>query len=77
MSVDAETKMVSRIRFETDAPGVGPMTMTARFSDFQEYGGVMLATKGTVEMPGVIAIETRYTTVELNGEVDHSIFERP
>ena len=77
MSVDVETKMVSQVRFETEAPGVGPMTITAGFSDFQEYGGVMFTTKGTFDMFGAIAIETRYTAVELNGEVDHSIFEKP
>ena len=77
ISVDAETKLVSRIRFDTITPGVGPMTVTADASEYKEHNGVMVASQTTVDMPGLIRIETRYTTVELNVEVDHSIFEKP
>ena len=75
--VDAETKMVSRIMFDTDVPQARRVTITAEASGYEEHNGVMLATRSTVDVPGLITIEARYTTVELNVEVDHSIFEKP
>jgi len=75
--VDAETKMVSRIMFDTDVPQAGRVTITAEASGYEEHDGVMLPTRNTVDVPGFVTIETRFTIVELNGEVDHSIFEKP
>lgn len=75
--VDAETKLVSRIRFDTDYPQVGTVTITAETSAHEEHNGVMFATRSSLDIPGLFTIETHYTTVELNGEVDHSIFEKP
>ena len=75
--VDAETRLVSRIMFDTDIPQAGRVTITGEASGYEEYNGVMLPMRNTVDVPGFVTIETRYTTVELNGEVDHSIFEKP
>ena len=76
-SVDAETKLVSRITFDTDIPQAVRVTITAEASGYEEHNGVLLAMLATVDIPGFVTIETRYTTVELNGEVDHSILEKP
>ena len=75
--VDAETKLVSRIMFDTEVPQAGRVTITAEASEYEEHDGVMLPMRNTVDVPGFVTIETHYTTVELNGEVDHSIFEKP
>ena len=76
-SVDAETKLVSRITFDTDIPQAVRVTIMAEASGYEEHNGVLLAMRATVDIPGFVTIETRYTTVELNGEVDHSILEKP
>ncbi len=68
---------MSRIRFDTDYPQVGTVTITSESSAYEEVDGVMLATRSSVDIPGLFTIETTYTAVELNGEVDHSIFEKP
>ena len=72
--VDADTMLVSRIQFADDVPGIG--AVTADMSDYEEHGGVMWAVSHRVETQGV-TIKNRITVVEVNGEVDHSIFDRP
>ncbi len=75
--VDAETLLVSRIQFAGEAPGMGPVTVTADASDYEEHGGVMWPTSSTIEVEGAFRIDMRVDAVEINGEVDQSIFERP
>ena len=75
--IDAETLLVSRIQFASEAPGVGTVTMTADASDYEEHGGVMWATSSTIEVEGAFRIDMRVDAVEIDGEVDQSIFERP
>ena len=75
--IDAETLLVSRIQFASEAPGVGTVTVTADASDYEEHGGVMWATSSTIEVEGAFRIDMRVDAVEIDGEVDQSIFERP
>ena len=75
--VDAETKLISQISFETDMPQIGTVKITGGYSDYEEYDGAMLATHISLEIPGFATIDTRLTTTEINVEVDHSIFEKP
>ena len=75
--VDAETKLISQISFETDMPQIGTVKITGGFSEYEEYDGAMLATHTSLEIPGFPTIDTRLTTTEINVEVDHSIFEKP
>ena len=75
--VDAETLLVSRIQFASEAPGVGAVTVIADASDYEEHGGVMWATSSTIEVEGAFRIDMRVDAVEIDGEVDHSIFEKP
>ena len=77
IAVDAETKLVSRVRFETDVPQAGRVTITAEASGYEEHNGVMFAARASLDVPGLITIDTHYMTTELNVEVDHSIFEKP
>ena len=75
--VDMETKLVSRVQFETDVPQGGVVMITADSSDYEDHGGVMFATRNVIDVPGFVRTDIRFSTTELNGEVDHSIFERP
>ena len=75
--VDAETMLVSRIQFTNEVPGMGAVTVTADASDYEEHGGVMWSATNTVEVQGALRIDMSIAEVEINGEVDQSIFERP
>ena len=75
--VDAETKIVTRVRFEMDNLQGGTVEATADSLAYEAFDGVMMPTRITVDIPGIATIDTRYTTTELNVEVDHSIFEKP
>lgn len=75
--VDAETKLISQISFETDMPQIGTVKITGGYSEYEEYNGAMLATRTSLEIPGFATIDTRFTTTEINVEVDHTIFEKP
>ena len=75
--VDADTKMVSRSMFDADIPDLGNLTITADTSGYEEHGGVMLPSDNSVDIPGAYTMDIRYTTIEINVEVDHSIFEKP
>ena len=75
--VDAETMLVSRIQFTNEVPGMGAVTVMADASDYEEHGGVMWSTSNTVEVQGALRIDMRIAAVEINGEVDQSIFEKP
>jgi hypothetical protein len=75
--VDAETKMVSRTMFDADLPDIGTVTLTADTPAYEEHGGVMLVSATSTDIPGAFTIDTRYSTIEINVEVDHSIFEKP
>lgn len=75
--VDADTMLVSRIEFTGEASGMGPVTVTVDTTDYEEHGGVMWSTRNTVEVEGAFRIDQHVAAVEINGEVDHSIFEKP
>ena len=75
--VDAETLLVSRIQFANEVPGMGTMTVIADASDYEEHGGVMWSASNTVEIEGAFRIDMSIAAVEINGEVDPSIFEKP
>ena len=75
--VDAETKLISQVSFETDMPQIGTVKITGGYSEYEEYNGAMLATRTSLEIPGFATIDTRFTTTEIDVEVDHSIFEKP
>ena len=75
--VDAETLLVSRIQFANEVPGMGTLTVTADASDYEEHGGVMWSATNTVEVEGAFRIDMSIDAVDINGEVDQSIFEKP
>ncbi len=75
--VDAESLLVSRIQFTNEVPGIGPVTVTADASDYEEHGGVLWSAGNTVEVQGAFRIDMRIDAVEINGDVDHSVFEKP
>ena len=75
--VDAETMLVSRIQFTNEVPGMGAVTVTAGASDYEEHGGVMWSAGNTVDIQGALTIDMSIDAVEINGEVDQSIFEKP
>ena len=75
--VDAETLLVSRIQFANEVPGMGTLTVTADASDYEEHGGVMWSASNTVEVEGAFRIDMSIDAVEINAEVDQSIFEKP
>ena len=75
--VDADTGLVSRIQFASEVPGMGTLTVTADASDYEEHGGVMWSATNTVEVEGAFRIAMSIDAVEINGEVDPSIFEKP
>ena len=75
--VDADTLPMSRIQFANEVPGLGTVTVTADASDYEEHGGVMWPASNTIEVEGALTIDMRITGVEINGEVDQSIFEKP
>ena len=75
--VDADTMLVSRIQFASEVPGMGPVTVTADTSDYEEHGGVMWPAANSVEVQGALRIDMRIAAVEINGAVDHSIFDKP
>ncbi len=75
--VDAESLLVSRIQFASEVPGIGMQTVTADPADYEEHGGVMWAASTVIDVQGAFGIDMRIDAVEINGEVDHSIFEKP
>lgn len=75
--VDADTMLVSRIEFVTEAPGVGPVTWVADASDYEEHAGVLWSAGNTIEVEGAFRMDLRFAEVEVNGEVDHAIFDKP
>jgi hypothetical protein len=75
--VDADTMLVSRIQFTSEVPGMGPVTVMADASDYEEHGGVMWSASNTIEVQGALQIDMRIAAVEINGEVDHSVFDKP
>lgn len=75
--VDAETLLVSRIQFSNEVPGMGTVAVTADASDYEEHGGVLWSAGNVVEVQGAFRIDMRIDAVEINGAVDHSIFEKP
>ena len=77
MLVDVETKMLRRVRFEIDNPAGGTVEASMDTLDYEAFDGVMMPTRTTLDIPGVVTIDTMFTTTELNVEVDHSIFEKP
>lgn len=75
--VDAGTMLVSRIEFATEAPGMGPVTWVAEASDYEEHGGVLWSASNTIEVEGAFRMDVRFDGVEVNGEIDHAIFDKP
>ena len=75
--VDADTMLVSRIQITEDVPGMGAVTVTGDRYDYEEHGGVLWPLGNRVELPGALTIDARVSVVEVNGEVNHLIFERP
>ena len=75
--VDADTMLVSRVQFTSEVPGMGPVMVMADASDYEEHGGVMWSASNTIEVQGALRIDMRIAAVEINGEVDHSIFDKP
>ena len=75
--VDADTLLMSRIQFANEVPGLGTVTVTADASDYEEHGGVMWSASNTIEVEGALTIDMSITAVEINGEVDPSIFDKP
>ena len=51
--------------------------MTLDLEVYQEHGGVLFTTITGLAIPGAFSLDTVYDTVEVNGEVDHNIFEKP
>ena len=74
--VDAETKLVSRTMLDLYIPELGNVTITSDMS-YEEHGGVMLVSASSTDIPGAYTVDTRYTTIEINVDVDHSVFEKP
>ena len=71
--VDADTMLVSRIKRSAD-----DVLVTVDMYDYEEHGGVMWALGSRVETQGIPAtVDVRTSVIEVNGEVDHSIFDRP
>ncbi len=75
--IDADTMLLSRIQFDTEVPQLGTVRITVDYSDYEEHGGVKLPTRQLLDVPGAITVDTRYTTTEINVDVDPSIFEKP
>ena len=75
--VDAGTLLVSRVQFANEVPGMGTLTVTADAADYEEHGGVMWSAANRVDVEGAFTIDMQVTAVEVNGEVDHAIFEKP
>ena len=75
--VDTETYLVSRMTVDTSLPQLGTVRMTLDVEGYQEHGGVLFPTITGLAIPGAFSLDTVYDTVEVNGEVDHNIFEKP
>ena len=75
--VDADTMLLSRFEFNTTVPQLGTVRITGDYSDYEDHGGVKLPTRQLLDVPGAFTVDTRYTTTEINVEVDQSIFEKP
>lgn len=75
--VDAATKLVFRVQSNTELPQLGPVTITADSVDYTEQGGVMWPARSLLDIPGLVTIDSRFNSTELNVDVDQSIFEKP
>lgn len=74
--LDAEYFVTIGRKEKTSIPGMGEVEIVTSVSDYKEVGGLMLphATSGTSSM-GTQTMT--FTTIEVNQEVDPSIFEMP
>jgi zinc protease len=70
--VDPETGRVIRTT-KTGPQGI----QVIDFSDFKEFDGVTFPSKGTISVGGQEAGSFELKTMELNPEIDESIFEKP
>lgn len=75
--IDKKTMLVSQMIFDQDNPQMGPMTITAKASDYKEFGGVKMATVNTIELGDMMSLVTTFTETTINGDIDESIFEYP
>lgn len=55
---------------------MGPTKITVTYKEFKEFAGVKLAVKRVVDL-GVFSLETEVTTVEVNGQIDTALFNKP
>jgi hypothetical protein len=56
---------------------MGPGEVVQSFDLYKEFGGVKLPTKTVMDQPGGMTIETMLTEVQVNGQFDASLFEKP
>lgn len=75
MYVDPETNMPVGMRHMGETM-MGPGEVVETISEYKEFEGVMMPIK-MVQDAGGMTIEIEITGIEINGEVDPSMFEKP
>ncbi len=75
---DKETMHVAALKLAIDIPNLGAADIVISYSDYSEYGGVMLPNSVGIDVSdGMVTIDRTYTKTELDVEVDEAIFEKP
>ncbi len=77
--VNKKTHLLTQVLIKADNPQMGgEVVITIAFADYEEHAGVKMPTKQTVDVAdGMITIESTYTEVTVNGEIDDTIFTMP
>lgn len=75
--LDPETNQLAQMQLDQDNPQFGPVTITIKYSDYEEHSGVMLPKMEKITIGDFIMLETTYTETKINEEVDESIFDKP
>jgi len=75
MYLHAETFQPAGLRYMGQTPA-GPGEIVRTFSDYRDFGGIMLPTS-QVQETGMITLEIKIADIAINGEYDESIFEKP
>ena len=74
--VDPSTGEVLQAKYQTSGQE-GPVERAVDFSDYREVDGIKLPFKRTTSENGEVVVDTSFSAVKVNPQIDPKIFEKP
>ena len=76
--IDKASNLLVGVKLAYFDPMTGPVKAVMQFSDYVDYGGVMLPeARKLVLREGAMTIDYAYAKTELDVELDETVFEKP